>query len=745
MQTVRNAEKAFNTSESVHGNEIPVELYTMIKWVLGGFNMIRSLRDDAVARLSRSICNNILYNMKSNRPASYRPNEETVLFRHRYENSQVIKLAVAVRQHSRNQGLVDMLHSIGDCISTKRCLRIETAIANEIIRQTKERGYYLPSNTKSSRIVQFHLDNTNFHEDGDDGKNVTNALLLVGSQYTTANVAQTQESFKIPRSTTTKLLPNNFGSLLELDFTLLKLYKRSESWASFKTYLHTCHAEEAYRNYLKPWLIAKSVESSLSTRKVRDINVSLDIDDTLSIELEFNANDKIAELDLDQTDSQTKPILEEFQVTLPDLRSADQGDNDLRILEMSGDSHLNLLHPVLFQKEAEDAIINIGISSHNSENSNSSISASSLEYLSSVLADLRMPSIPSYTAYNSILAAQDETHHNIANILMFPLIAGPADNYNAIYTGFKLAQNVTTHICDEKTITALDLDLYERTLKLRNSSPDLMKNFVLRLGELHIVFAQCRAIGRYLENTGIDDAWLKSQLIGPCTIRQVVNCSHMKRALIVHEATLLAMHELYVTALIKENPNIFFAKHKELTQNVVNLNQALSNDDLENIPSIHAVFHDNLLAIDNIINSFDCERTNNSQCQMIKTYMRMVERLLLFIHASRSRNWKLHLSTTEELMRDITSMDRIKYRRMLPVYLAEMYALESSDPLIWEAFIDGEFAVQTNEIPFTGIGMDHRGEQVNKVLKIEGGVVGILRNENAHTRYMLNAPVLAEI
>ena len=90
-------------------------------------------------------------------------------------------------------------------------------------------------------------------------------------------------------------------------------------------------------------------------------------------------------------------------------------------------------------------------------------------------------------------------------------------------------------------------------------------------------------------------------------------------------------------------------------------------------------------------------------------------------------------------------MDRIKYSRMLPVYLAEMYALESSDPLIWEAFNDGEFAVQTNEIPFTGIGMDHRGEQVNKVLKIEGGVVGISRNENARTRYMLNAPVLAEI
>ena len=41
--------------------------------------------------------------------------------------------------------------------------------------------------------------------------------------------------------------------------------------------------------------------------------------------------------------------------------------------------------------------------------------------------------------------------------------------------------------------------------------------------------------------------------------------------------------------------------------------------------------------------------------------------------------------------------------------------------------------------------MDHRGEQVNKILKIDGGIVGISRNENAHTRFMLSAPIIAEI
>ena len=99
---------------------------------------------------------------------------------------------------------------------------------------------------------------------------------------------------------------------------------------------------------------------------------------------------------------------------------------------------------------------------------------------------------------------------DVANIMMFPLLPVPASSYSAIYTSLLRAQNITTHVAygSKKTIIALDLDLYERVLQLRNSRDDLRDHFILRLGELHIVFAHCRAIGRFLENTGVDDAWI---------------------------------------------------------------------------------------------------------------------------------------------------------------------------------------------------------------------------------------------
>ena len=62
-------------------------------------------------------------------------------------------------------------------------------------------------------------------------------------------------------------------------------------------------------------------------------------------------------------------------------------------------------------------------------------------------------------------------------------------------------------------------------------------------------------------------------------------------------------------------------------------------------------------------------------------------------------------------------MDRIKYRRMLAVYLSDLRALEERGPNIWQFFLDGQFSVQTNYIPRTAKSVGHAGEQENKKTK----------------------------
>ena len=55
--------------------------------------------------------------------------------------------------------------------------------------------------------------------------------------------------------------------------------------------------------------------------------------------------------------------------------------------------------------------------------------------------------------------------------------------------------------------------------------------------------------------------------------------------------------------------------------------------------------------------------------------------LFEFIASSSSCNWIMHLSALKYIMSLIIIMNHIKYRRMLPTYLADMLYLKKSDPV----------------------------------------------------------------
>ena len=99
----------------------------------------------------------------------------------------------------------------------------------------------------------------------------------------------------------------------------------------------------------------------------------------------------------------------------------------------------------------------------------------------------------------------------------------------------------------------------------------------------------------------------------------------------------------------------------------------------------------------------------------------MVTILFEFMNVSPSRNWSAHLNALKEIIPFITAMDKINYRRVLSVFLSDIWALEKNDPNIEKFFLDGHFSVQVNHILGTAKGVDHASEQENKKLKITVG------------------------
>ena len=70
--------------------------------------------------------------------------------------------------------------------------------------------------------------------------------------------------------------------------------------------------------------------------------------------------------------------------------------------------------------------------------------------------------------------------------------------------------------------------------------------------ELHIVATDQKTIDVYIEASGIDMAWIESDLYNPATVKQILKGDHIKRAETAHLITLQAFFILYQEAFLHE-------------------------------------------------------------------------------------------------------------------------------------------------------------------------------------------------
>ena len=86
----------------------------------------------------------------------------------------------------------------------------------------------------------------------------------------------------------------------------------------------------------------------------------------------------------------------------------------------------------------------------------------------------------------------------------------------------------------------------------------------------------------------------------------------------------------------------------------------------------------------------------------------------------------------------------LNYARMMPVYLSHI-KLKDSESTVYAEFLQGNWVVNKNPLPFQAVGADHALEHINRAMKVSGGLVGITLNPSARTKFILIAPELARL
>ena len=359
--------------------------------------------------------------------------------------------------------------------------------------------------------------------------------------------------------------------------------------------------------------------------------------------------------------------------------------------------------------------------------------------LCQVMDDEIDETLPTWSAYNSLVTEEQM----ITTCQGLPLYPSSPTDWSTLYSALKMVQDINVEVTGERrTIVSLDLQLYSKCMKLR-SDKEIKENFIFRLGELHIVFAMLKVIGKYIEGSGVvDKVFTEAGIYGETTLKQILDGKHMKRAVEAHITMYLALSSIYFHEWYSEHPE--YAHHLSEVKKELSYLSSLSNDKTEDIKmssdQLFQVFEESKL-LETLESYGDAL---NYQGQFLKNYMNMCECLLLFIRSSRQGLWSLHLSLLNSLVKYFFAHDQINYARLTPLYIADMLQLKDTDRKTWN-YLEQNFSVGKSTIPFTSIGSDHAMEQDNKKMKVAGGIIGLTQNKNALNRFCLTAPVMNSI
>lgn len=351
-----------------------------------------------------------------------------------------------------------------------------------------------------------------------------------------------------------------------------------------------------------------------------------------------------------------------------------------------------------------------------------------------------------WSAYNSLvhLPTSADGEPLVDKAYALPIINAPAHDWSTLLTGLDQLTKLNSIVSgpDRKVVVTLDMDLYKRTLKIEYLDPKYKNKWILCPGAFHTVVCALRCLGRTVEGSGLDQAWQEADLYSGVTVTQIINGNHHNRALEAHLITLQALFDLWMETFLDSHPTIkatLQSAAKELSDacqaknNLVKTHQAF----LAKVDSLN---------VGQLLEDYDATRDKDPMYKWIRMYMRQVMTLLQFQRATREGNWFLYLSSLEHLCVYFFAFDRLDYAQNMPEYIARMQDLESTEPEIWQEFVNGDFTVNSsNTVPFTRIGVDHAMEHLNKCTKGQGGISGITSSPSTLLKYCLTAPELARL
>lgn len=335
--------------------------------------------------------------------------------------------------------------------------------------------------------------------------------------------------------------------------------------------------------------------------------------------------------------------------------------------------------------------------------------------------------VPSWGSFNSIVI---EDHRSTQKIGYFPVIGAPATSPSTIKTCLNNFVNISKNLEQTYLPVFCDEGVYKITRPMIFENEKEYEKIVLCLGDFHMIKVNQCCIGKYTNNSGIENIFIETNLFGVCVMEQLFDGINYARLVKAFEYSAEALRRLQLKEFLTEER---LRKCSDIIDFIMLLQNSFESKSFDECKHIFKGLEVGIRAFLHEFNEFIANRSGESEMVRYNNVLIMVTMMFNLIRADRTGDWLLHLNTVHQLQPVFHALDRTNYLRWSSVYLEDMLSLPVKAPQVHEAFLQGQFTVKRSNTPFTSVATDQALEQsFNKTSKDRrSGVIGWTRDKAA--------------
>ncbi len=351
--------------------------------------------------------------------------------------------------------------------------------------------------------------------------------------------------------------------------------------------------------------------------------------------------------------------------------------------------------------------------------------------------------VPAWSAFNAFTS---DTACSVASVLYLPFIRESPSELSTIYTSMIRLVQLAAELGQHHILVTADLAIYSKAQQILWSKPlPLQGKITMRLGGMHITMAYLASIGKLYGDGGLFNILTESDVYAEGTARQLLQEKQLARGVrsikLASEALFRLFWQSMQSWLEKQGLCATTEAQEQILRDVLHI---FHGNDKATAQQLISEVETELPEIQKIIQMFINEGVKQSATfGYWLMFLNGADLLLRILRSEREADFQLHLNCMCEVMPWFSAAGRTNYGKYMPVYVAEMKALEHEQPEAYTFMQQGGFVVRRSEHrSFNCVATDQALEQtINREGKNQGGVVGFTLRKGALTRWLMTRHV----